>query len=90
MKPSFRQKFQCRFDNLMSRGTPAMVGTLLLLSLVIVFIASAIIALAGFRQVGSDPLPFGETALGFIELNPKQTTRAKPMEYIPTRRSLRG
>jgi len=55
MKPSFRQKFQYRFDNLMSRGTPAMVGMLFLLSLVIVFIAGAIIAMAGFRQVGSDP-----------------------------------
>jgi hypothetical protein len=62
MKPSFRQKFQYRFDNLMSRGTPAMVGMLFLLSLIIVFIAGAIIAMAGFRQVGSDSLPFGEAA----------------------------
>ena len=62
MKPSFRQKFQYRFDNLMSRGTPAMVGMLFLLSLVIVFIAGAIIALAGFAPTNSEPLPFGEAA----------------------------
>jgi len=58
MKPSFRQKFQYRFDNLMSRGTPAMVGMLFLLSLIVVFIAGAIIALAGFTQDG------GEAACG--------------------------
>jgi len=62
MKPSFRQKFQYRFDNLMSRGTPAMVGMLFLLSLVIVFIAGGIIALAGFTQDGGAALPFGEAA----------------------------
>jgi hypothetical protein len=27
MKPSFRQKFRYWFDNLMSRGTPAMIGS---------------------------------------------------------------
>ena len=62
MKPSFRQKFQYRFDNLMSRGTPAMVGMLFLLSLIVVFIAGAIIALAGFTQEGGEALPFGEAA----------------------------
>jgi len=63
MKPSFRQKFQYRFDNLMSRGTPAMVGMLFLLSLIVVFIAGAIIALAGFTQEGeTSRLSFGEAA----------------------------
>ena len=63
MKPSFQQKFQYRFDNLMSRGTPAMVGMLFLLSLIIVFIAGAIIAIAGFVQEGETArLSFGEAA----------------------------
>jgi len=62
MKPSFRRKFQYRFDNLMSRGTPAMVGMLFLLSLIVVLIAGAIIALAGFTQDGGEALPFGEAA----------------------------
>jgi voltage-gated potassium channel Kch len=61
MKPSFRQRFQYRFDNLMSRGTPAMVGMLFLLSLVVVFVAGAIIAAAGFVQEGEKAqLSFGE------------------------------
>ena len=60
MKPSLRQKFQYRFDNLMSRGTTAMVGMLFLFSLVIVFIAGAIIASAGFTQEDGKLLPFGE------------------------------
>ena len=50
MKPSFSQKFQYRFDNLMSRGAPAMVGMLFVLSLIVVFIAGAIITLARFTQ----------------------------------------
>ncbi|MDQ3006390.1 MAG: hypothetical protein M3R47_13535 [Chloroflexota bacterium] len=62
MKPSFRQKFQYQFDNLMSRGTPAMVGMLFVLSLIVVFVAGAIITLAGFTQDGGTPLPFGEAA----------------------------
>ncbi len=61
MKPSFRQKFQYRFDNLMSRGTPAMVGMLFLLSLIVVFIAGAVISIAGFAQEGETArLSFGE------------------------------
>ena len=62
MKPSFSQKFQYRFDNIMSRGTPAMVGMLFVLSLIVVFIAGAIITLARFTQDGGAPLPFGEAA----------------------------
>jgi len=63
MKPSFRQKFQYRFDNLMSRGTPAMVGMLFLLSLIVVFLAGAIISAAGLMQEGETArLSFGEAA----------------------------
>ena len=63
MQPSFRQKFKYRFDNIMSRGTPAMVGMLFLLSLIVVFIAGAIISAAGFvQEAGTEPLSFGEAA----------------------------
>ena len=63
MKPSFRQKFQYRFDNIMSRGTPAMVGMLFLLSLIVVFLAGAIISAAGLMQEGETArLSFGEAA----------------------------
>jgi len=61
MQPSFRQKFKYRFDNLMSRGTPAMVGMLFVLSLIVVFVAGAIISATGFvQEAGSPRLPFGE------------------------------
>ncbi|MCC6300094.1 MAG: NAD-binding protein [Anaerolineales bacterium] len=63
MKPSFRQKFRYWFDNLMSRGTPAMIGMLFVLSLAVVFVAGAVITLAGFVQEGQDGrIPFGEAA----------------------------
>ena len=61
MQPSFRQKLQYRFDNLMSRGTPAMIGMLFALSLVIVFVAGAVISVTGFSQDGQR-IPFGEAA----------------------------
>lgn len=63
MKPSFRQKFRYWFDNLMSRGTPAMIGMLFVLSLAVVFVAGAIISIAGFVQEGQEGrIPFGEAA----------------------------
>ena len=63
MNPSFRQKFKYRFDNLMSRGTPAMVGMLFILSLIVVFIAGAVISAAGLvQEAGTDRLSFGEAA----------------------------
>jgi len=62
MKPTFRQRIRYQFDNLMSRGTPAMIGMLFLLSLGVISIASAIITFAQLTQDGSDPLTFGEAA----------------------------
>jgi ion channel POLLUX/CASTOR len=60
LRPSFRQKLQYRFDNLMSRGTPAMVGMLFLFSLVIVIVAGAVISIAGFTPENTERLPFAE------------------------------
>lgn len=63
MKPTFRQKFKYRFDNLMARGTPAMIGMLFALSLAVVLIAGAVISLTGFVQAGETArLPFMEAA----------------------------
>ncbi len=59
-KPSFRQKFQYFFDNVMSRGTPAMMGMLFILSLIVITLAGAVIALAGFTQSDGEPLNFPE------------------------------
>jgi len=63
MKPTFSQRLRYQFDNLMSRGTPAMIGMLFVLSLVVVFIAGAVISITGFVQEGeSGRLSFGEAA----------------------------
>src|SRR5215208_3236052 len=63
MKPTFRQRLRYQFDNLMSHGTPAMIGMLFVLSLIIVLIAGAIISATGFRQEGEmGQLSFGEAA----------------------------
>ena len=62
MKPTLAQRFRYQFDNLMSRGTPAMVGMLFLLSLVIVVVAGAVISVAGFAPENSDRISFAEAA----------------------------
>jgi voltage-gated potassium channel Kch len=61
MKPTFNQRLRYQFDNLMSRGTPAMIGMLFVFSLIIVIIAGAIISITGFVQEGTEgALSFGE------------------------------
>ena len=61
MKPGFSQHFRYRFDNLMSRGTPALIGMLFVLSLTVVLIAGLIISITGFVQDGeAGRLSFGE------------------------------
>src|SRR5512147_1466530 len=63
MKPTLGQRFRYQFDNLMARGTPAMIGMLFVLSLIIVIIAGTIISSAGFVQEGeAGNLSFGEAA----------------------------
>ncbi len=62
MKPTLRQHLRYHFDNLMSRGTPAMIGMLFVLSLAIVFVAGAVITLAGLTQDGDENISFGEAA----------------------------
>ncbi len=62
-KPSFKQKLSYMFDNIMAAGTPAMIGMLALLSLVVVFVAAAIISLFSINQPGEEgALSFGEAA----------------------------
>ncbi|NJC98263.1 MAG: potassium transporter TrkA [Anaerolineae bacterium] len=63
MKPTIRQRIRYHFDNLMSRGTPAMIGMLFVLSLAIVTISGLIISIFKFRQAQDPtPLPVGEAA----------------------------
>src|SRR5215216_5910252 len=60
MKTTFNQRLRYQFDNLMARGTPAMIGMLFVFSLIIVIIAGAIISAANFAQEGAGELSFGE------------------------------
>ena len=63
MKPTLNQRLRYQFDNLMARGTPALISMLFVLSLIVVFIAGAIISIAGFAQAGETArLSFGEAA----------------------------
>ena len=62
MKPTFNQRLRYQFDNLMARGTSALIGMLFVLSLIVVFIAGAVISVAGFTQEETARLSFGEAA----------------------------
>ncbi|MGZ9226680.1 MAG: CASTOR/POLLUX-related putative ion channel, partial [Anaerolineales bacterium] len=63
MKPTFTQRLRYQFDNLMSRGTPALIGMLFVLSLLVVLVAGAILSITGFVQEGeTGRLSFGEAA----------------------------
>ncbi|MCL4268998.1 MAG: NAD-binding protein [Anaerolineales bacterium] len=61
-KPTFQQRFQYWFDNFMSRGTVALIGGLAVLSLVIIFIAAAIIRIGSIAMDGESAPSFGEAA----------------------------
>jgi len=60
MKPTFRQRLRYQFDNLMSRGTPAMISVLFLLSLIVVLAAGLVLAITGFSQNTEQSLSLGE------------------------------
>lgn len=54
--PTAMQRFRYFFDNIMAAGTPAMIGMLALLSLVIILIATVIIFIS---KIGPDHTDFG-------------------------------
>jgi Trk K+ transport system NAD-binding subunit len=63
MKATLGQRLRYWFDNLMSRGTPALIGMLFVASLIVVALAATVISLAGFVQDGeAGRLSFGEAA----------------------------
>ncbi|NMC14189.1 MAG: potassium transporter TrkA [Chloroflexi bacterium] len=62
-KPSWCEHLQYKFDNLMSRGTIALISGLAFLSLVLIFAAGAFLSLADIRPEGSsERLTFIEAA----------------------------
>lgn len=61
-KPTLRQRFQYWFDNYMSKGPIAMIGGLAVLSLVIIFLAAAVIRVGHIAMGEGDEITFGEAA----------------------------
>lgn len=55
-----QSRLRYRFDNFMSRGTPAMLVGLALLSLLLIFVSALVVVLAGIVPDGSGPLGFAE------------------------------
>ena len=61
-KPTLKQRFQYWFDNFMSRGTIALIGGLAVLSLIVIFIAAAIVRIGRIPVDGDNVPSFGEAA----------------------------
>jgi hypothetical protein len=62
-RTTFKDHLRYRFDNFMARGTGALIGGMAVLSLVIIAIAAAVIALTGVAQEGeTQALIFWEAA----------------------------
>ena len=53
-RPSFKQRFGYWFDNMMAKGTPAMILMLFLASAVVILFISAIVAIAGVAPNGEN------------------------------------
>ncbi|MGH3716098.1 MAG: CASTOR/POLLUX-related putative ion channel [Micromonosporaceae bacterium] len=57
MKVTFRRRFRYWFDNTMSRGTPALIGWLGVVVLVLVLIGAVAMALTGPKEITSKGVP---------------------------------
>ncbi|MGE4070812.1 MAG: hypothetical protein AB7E72_06515 [Lysobacterales bacterium] len=61
---SWRDRWRYRFENTLSRGAPAIIAWLALVSVVIVVLAAITIAITG---MGTDPADADNSRLGFLE-----------------------
>src|ERR1044072_746543 len=61
-RPTFSQRIRYSFENTLSKGTPAIIMWLAVLSLLIVVIAAGVLALTGIRQSEGEDLNFVEAA----------------------------
>jgi voltage-gated potassium channel Kch len=59
-KPTFKQRFGYWFDNMMAKGTPAMIILLALASFILIFVAGTVLVLFGIRPAGETELGLGE------------------------------
>jgi voltage-gated potassium channel Kch len=63
--PTLRDRLSYRFDNLMSKGTLALIGGLFLISLTVILVAAGIVRLGGLLTApegSTQPMSFGEAA----------------------------
>lgn len=61
-KPSFSGRVRYSFENLLSKGTPAIIGLLALFSLSVIAVAAAIILLSGLGHTADQDMNFAEAA----------------------------
>ncbi len=64
-RPTLRERLSYHFDNLMSKGTLALIAGLFLTSLIIIILAAAVIRIGGLftaPEGSSAPMSFGEAA----------------------------
>jgi voltage-gated potassium channel Kch len=59
-KPTFKQRFGYWFDNMMSRGTPAMIVLLALASFILIFVAGLVLFFFRIQPAGEGELGLGE------------------------------
>ena len=53
-RPTFKQRFGYWFDNMMAKGTPAMILMLFLASAIVILFISAVVAMAGVAPNGEN------------------------------------
>jgi voltage-gated potassium channel Kch len=59
-RPTFKQRFGYWFDNMMARGTPAMIVLLALASFILIFVAGLVLFIFGIQPAGEGELGLGE------------------------------
>ena len=65
-KPSFSARFRYWFDNVMSKGTIALIGLLALVTVVFIAVIAAIVAIFGFGPTGDENMGFAEAMWGSL------------------------
>ena len=65
-KPSFTARFRYWFDNVMSKGTIALIGLLALVTVVFIAVIAAIVAIFGFGPTGDENMGFAEAMWGSL------------------------
>lgn len=62
MKTTFKDKFRYKFDNFISRGTPALIGGLGIVSLILIFVMALVVSVTGIAPSDGSPISFWEAA----------------------------